>query len=140
MQPPTTVPYRPSLPTMLWRGARRRCPWCGGRGAFFVGWFKTQERCRTCGIGWRRGYEGFELGAMTVNVIIVFGVLIVGAAIGIVVTSPGIPVVPLVVALGAVGIALPIVLYPVSYTLWQAIDLAMRPPDPADPDTPPPRR
>jgi hypothetical protein len=32
------------------------------------------------------------------------------------------------------------VLYPVSYTLWQAIDLAMRPPDPADPDTPPPRR
>jgi uncharacterized protein (DUF983 family) len=140
MQAPPTTPYRPAVRAMLWRGARRRCPWCDGRGAFFVTWFKTQERCRTCGIGWRRGYEGFELGAMTVNVIIVFGVLIAGAAIGIVVTSPGIPVVPLVVALGAVGILIPIVLYPVSYTLWQAIDLAMRPPDPADPATPPPRR
>jgi uncharacterized protein (DUF983 family) len=124
---------------MLGRGARRRCPWCGGRGAFFVSWFKTQERCRTCGLGWRRGYEGFELGAVSVNVIVVFGVLIVGAAIGIGVTAPDIPVVALVVALGAVGIILPVVLYPVSYTLWQALDIAMHPPDPADPATPPPR-
>lgn len=125
---------------MLWRGAHRRCPWCGGRGAFFVSWFKTQERCKTCGLGWRRGYEGFELGAMTVNVMVVFGVLIVGAAIGIAFTSPDIPVVPLVVALGLVAIILPIVLYPVSYTLWQAIDLTMHPPDSSDPATPPPRR
>ena len=28
---------RPSLATMLWRGARRRCAWCGGRRAFFTG-------------------------------------------------------------------------------------------------------
>jgi hypothetical protein len=96
-----------------------------------------QERCRTCGLGWRRGYEGFELGAMTVNIIVVFGVLIVGAAVGIIVTSPDIPVVPLVVALGLVAIALPILLYPVSYTLWQAVDLTMHPPDPGDPATPP---
>jgi uncharacterized protein (DUF983 family) len=134
------MPDRPSLPTMLWRGARRRCPWCDGRGAFFIGWFKTQEACRTCGLGWRRGYEGFELGAVTVNVIVVFGVLIAAAAIGIGVTAPGVPVVPLAVALGAVAVVLPVVLYPVSYTLWQAIDIAMHPPDEADPATPPPRR
>ena len=39
--------------------------------------------------------------------------------------------------LGAVAIVLPIVLYPVSHTLWQAVDLAMHPPDPRDPATPP---
>jgi hypothetical protein len=74
---------------------------------------------------------------MAVNIVVVFAALIVGAAVGIVVTLPDIPVVPLVAVLGAVAIALPIVLYPVSYTLWQAIDLATRPPDPADPATPP---
>ena len=30
------------------------------------------------------------------------------------------------------AIVLPIVVYPVSYTLWQAVDLAMRPPEPGD--------
>ncbi len=124
---------------MLWRGARRRCPWCGGRGAFFTGWFTKQDRCRTCGLGWQRGYEGFELGAMSINIIVVFGTLIVGLIVAVAVTVPDIPVVPLIVALGAVAIVLPIVIYPVSYTLWQAVDLAMHPPDPGDPSTPPPR-
>jgi uncharacterized protein (DUF983 family) len=131
--------HRPSLATMLWRGARRRCPWCGGRGAFFSGWFTREERCRTCGLGWRRGYEGFELGATTVNIIVVFAVLIAGLAIGVITTVPDIPVLGLALGLGAVAAVLPIVLYPVSYTLWQAVDLAMRPPDAGDPDTPPPR-
>ena len=77
---------------------------------------------------------------MTINIIVVFGTLIVGLVVGVVVTSPDIAVVPLVVVLGAVAIVLPIVIYPVSYTLWQAVDLAMHPPDPRDPATPPPRR
>jgi uncharacterized protein (DUF983 family) len=131
---------RPSLATMLWRGARRRCPWCGGRGAFFTGWFTMGERCRTCGLDRNRGYEGFELGAIAVNIVVVFGALIVAAGIAIAVTTPDIPVLPLVVALGAVAIGLPIVLYPVSYTLWQAIDLVTHPPDPREPGVPPPRR
>jgi uncharacterized protein (DUF983 family) len=125
---------------MLWRGARRRCPWCGGRGAFFTGWFAKQDRCRTCGLGWQRGYEGFELGAMAINIIVVFGTLIVGLIVAVALTVPDIPVVPLIVALGAVAIVLPIVIYPVSYTLWQAVDVAMHPPDPSDPATPPARR
>jgi uncharacterized protein (DUF983 family) len=125
---------------MIWRGARRRCPWCGGRGAFFTGWFAKQDRCRTCGLSWQRGYEGFELGAMTINIIVVFGTLIVGLVVAVAVTLPDIPVVPLVVALGAVAIIMPIVIYPVSYTLWQAVDVAMHPPDPTDGATPPPRR
>ena len=40
---PRAVLARPSLPRMLWRGVRRRCAWCGGRGAFFTGWFSKQD-------------------------------------------------------------------------------------------------
>jgi uncharacterized protein (DUF983 family) len=121
---------------MLWRGVRRRCAWCGGRGAFFTGWFSKQDRCKTCGIGWHRGYEGFELGAMTISAVVCLGALVVGLAIGLIVTWPDIAVVPLLVILAPVALLLPIVVYPVSYTVWQAVDLAMRPPEPGD-GTPP---
>ena len=69
---------------------------------------------------------------MTINIVVVFGTLIVGLVVGVVATSPEIAVVPLVLVLGALAIVLPIVLYPVSHTLWQAVDLAMRPPTPDD--------
>ena len=124
---------------MAWRGLRRRCPWCGGRGAFFSGWFHKHETCRTCGISWRRGYEGFELGALAISAVLVLGLLVVAMGIGIALTLPDVAVVPLLLILGVGAIVLPILLYPVSYTLWQAVDLAMRPPEPGD-DVPPPRR
>ena len=38
-----------------------------------------------------------------------------------------------------VAVLVPILIYPVSYTTWQAVDLAMRPPDLDDPSTPAPR-
>ena len=123
---------RPSLFVMLWRGVRRRCAFCGGRGAFFTGWFSKQERCKTCGIGWHRGYEGFELGAMAISAVICLGTLVVAMAIGMVATSPDIAVVPLLVGLGVGAIVLPVLVYPVSYTVWQAVDLAMRPPQAGD--------
>ena len=122
---------------MLWRGVQRRCAWCGGRGAFFTGWFAKQETCRTCGISWRRGYEGFELGAMAISIIICFGALVVGVGIGVAVTAPDVAVVPLFVILAVLALVMPVVVYPVSYTLWQAVDLAMRPPGPGD-HVPPP--
>lgn len=123
---------------MAWRGIRRRCAWCGGRGAFFTGWFRKQERCRTCGIGWRRGYEGFELGALAISAVVVLGILVVAMTVGLALTLPDVEVLPLVLVLGAGAIVLSILVYPVSYTLWQAVDLAMRPPEPGD-GAPPPR-
>ena len=128
---------RPTLARMLWRGLRRRCAWCGGRGAFFSGWFTKQDRCRTCGIEWRRGYEGFELGAMAISAIVCLGTLIAAMVVGVLVTLPDIEVVTLLVVLGVGAVVLPILVYPVSYTLWQAVDLAMRPPSAEDRAPPP---
>jgi uncharacterized protein (DUF983 family) len=124
---------------MAWRGLRRRCAWCGGRGAFFTGWFHKQDRCRTCGIEWRRGYEGFELGALAISAVLVLGTLVAAMTVGLVLTLPDVDVLPLLLILGAGAILLPILLYPISWTLWQAVDLTMRPPEPGD-GTPPPRR
>jgi uncharacterized protein (DUF983 family) len=123
---PVTPPPKPGVGTLLWRGATRRCPWCGDRRAYFTGWFAKQERCRRCAMPWRRGDVGFELGAATVNTIITFSIVIVGVAIGVIATSPDIAVVPIVIGLVVACVVIPVVVYPVSYTLWQAIDVAVR--------------
>lgn len=112
---------------MLWRGALRRCPWCGDRQAYFTGWFSKTDRCRRCATPWRRGDIGFELGAVVIATIATFGAVIVAVAVGMLVTAPNFAVVPLMVLVVVIAVVVPVVVYPVSYTLWQAIDLVMRP-------------
>jgi len=112
---------------MLWRGLRRACPWCGGRHAFFIGWFTKTDHCRSCGLRWRRDDVGFELGAATMAAILTLGPLIVALTVTLAIPWPAVPAVPMIVALAPAAIVLPIVLYPVSYTAWQALDIAMRP-------------
>jgi uncharacterized protein (DUF983 family) len=112
---------------MLFRGARRACPWCGGRHAFFTGWFHKVDHCRSCGLRWRRGDVGFELGAASMAAIIVLGPLMVGLGVMAALTWPDIAVTPMLIVLGAGAVILPVLLYPVSYTMWQALDIAMRP-------------
>lgn len=123
---------RPGLARMLARGAMRRCPWCGERGAYFTGWFSKEDHCPGCGLRWRRGDVGFELGAATMAAVFTLGTIVVGIAVGFVVMWPDVAVLPLVAVLAVMGVTLPIVGYPASYTIWQAIDLAMRPATPED--------
>jgi uncharacterized protein (DUF983 family) len=128
---------RPSLPTMLGRGALRRCPWCGDRKAYFTFWFVKTDACRNCGLAWRRGDVGFELGAVTVTTIVTFGAVVLGVGAGLILTAPNFAVVEIIVGLVAIAVVLPIVIYPCSYSLWQALDLAMRPPQAGDWKNPP---
>jgi uncharacterized protein (DUF983 family) len=123
---------RPNLVTMLARGAVRRCPWCGDRRAYFVGWFAKTDACRRCGLAWRRGDVGFELGAVTVTTILTFGAVVLGVGAGLILTAPNFAVLEIIVGLVVVAVVLPILMYPSSYTLWQAFDLAMRPPQAKD--------
>ncbi len=69
---------------------------------------------------------------MAISAVVCFGLLVAGLGVGVVVTWPDIAVIPLLVILGAGAVILPVVAYPVSYTLWQAVDLAMHPPEPGD--------
>lgn len=126
------VPRRPPVGVLFRRGLLRQCPWCGDRKGYFTGWFSKQDRCRRCGTPWRRGDVGFELGAATVNTIITFGILVVGIAVALIATAPDIPVLPIVLGLVAGAIVIPIVMYPSSYTIWQAFNLATDPPEPGE--------
>jgi uncharacterized protein (DUF983 family) len=134
---PPSVQHRPALATMVRRGLLRRCPWCADRRAYFTGWFSKQRACRNCATPWRRGDVGFELGAATVNTIITFGVIIVAGGSAMIATSPDIPTVQIVIGLVIAAVVVPVLIYPVTYTLWQALDLAMRPPEPGDVPSPP---
>lgn len=69
------------------------------------------------------------MGAVTVNTAITFGAVAICMAVGFVATAPDIPVAPLMLAIGAVGVVVPVVAYPFSYTLWLAFDLAVHPPE-----------
>jgi hypothetical protein len=80
---------------------------------------------------------GFELGAATVNIIITLGLIIVGVTVGMILTAPHFAVVPIVLGLVVAALVVPVLVYPMSYTLWQALDLVMRPPEPGEMPSPP---
>jgi uncharacterized protein (DUF983 family) len=118
----------PSRPKLLLRGFARRCPWCSDRKAYFTGWFQRSDACHRCGHGYRRGDEAFELGAMTVNIMLTFALILGSFLVVVIATAPNIPVWWTFVGIGSMAVVAPAVLYPVSFTLWQAIDLSMRTP------------
>ena len=112
---------------MMWRGMLRRCPHCGNRRAFFTKWFVRAESCVGCGLRWERNYEGFMLGAMAISFITTGGLLLLTMGIGVIVTYPDVALVPVLASTVLVTLVVGVGGYPVSYTLWQAIDLYLRP-------------
>jgi uncharacterized protein (DUF983 family) len=120
---------RPALPKMILRGLVRRCAWCGGKGSFFTSWYGKADRCQTCGIAWERGYEGYELGAATMGVFLTFGSIIFWMVLSVII---GVALVPLLLVAGALAVGVPILGYPLTYTVWQGVDLFIRAPSDDD--------
>lgn len=111
------------------RGVFRRCAWCGGKGSFFTSWYRKADQCQTCGIRWGRGYEGFELGAATMGVFMTFGSIISWMIISLIF---GVGLVPLLVVAAVIATGVPVLGYPVTYTIWQGVDILIRPPSKED--------
>jgi uncharacterized protein (DUF983 family) len=124
---------RPGIARTLARGLTRRCPRCG-RGRLFRRWFTMVPRCPRCGLAFERE-EGAFLGSMSLNYAVT-GLTLIGLLVGWVATSaPDLdPVVPLIGSLIILTIV-PVAFYPVSKTLWAAIDLLLHRLDPQDADT-----
>ncbi len=110
---------------LLARALRRRCPQCGSNG-YFATWFKLAERCPHCGLASER-VAGHFVGAVGVNTIVTFGLLLIALLGGTWVLYPDVRFLPLMAICGAVAIVTPILFWPFSQTLWTAADLAMRP-------------
>lgn len=113
---------------MVGRALLRRCPLCGGHGAWFRQWGRKDDRCHTCGFAWNRNTEGFMTGSMTMNLIVTFVLITVVLVVMTIVTYPELPVVPVVAALLVIAVVVPLFFHPMSYTVWLAVDLAMRAP------------
>jgi uncharacterized protein (DUF983 family) len=115
---------------LLLRGFTKRCPVCGG-GDTFESWFRMRARCPRCNFPLDR-IEGHAVGSLGMNTIVSFGTLFVTVVVGLVLTYPDPPVLLLVAIAVAVAVIVPLLFFPFSRTVWSAIDLAMRPLDPAD--------
>ena len=87
------------------------------------------ERCPRCGMRFERE-EGFFLGAYVVNFAVTEGLLLVLLMAYVLVqanASDGVPVLPVVLATVSAAVLMPLLFYPVSRTIWVAVELVMRP-------------
>lgn len=112
------------------RGLLRRCPLCGS-GEIFTSWYHQRERCPRCNYPTTRVDDQW-IGSLGMNTIVSFGLLLATIAIGFTVTYPDPPVGVLLVLAVSVAALVPVVFFPISKSLWSAIDMAMRPPEPND--------
>lgn len=114
---------------MVLRALMRRCPACGDRRAWFTGWFRQAQRCRGCGLRRTRNTSGHELGSMTIALILNISLVVVAMAVAIALTVPDVPVLTVSVVLAVTSIVVPVVTWPISHTVWTALDLRFRPID-----------
>jgi hypothetical protein len=83
------------------------------------------ERCPRCDVKFERE-PGFFLGAYTMNLAFVLIMAILIIFVGFATRKPGGSIVPMMIAGGIGTLVLPPLLYPISKTLWCAIDLLMQ--------------
>ena len=69
---------------------------------------------------------------MTANIILTFSTILLTILVAVLVQLPHVQVWGVVLPAAAVALIGPALFYPVSFTLWQAIDLWMRPPTPGE--------
>jgi uncharacterized protein (DUF983 family) len=122
---------RPPIRKMVGRGLARRCPLCGS-GGLFRHWLEPRRSCPRCQLKLDRGEADFFLGAYTLNFIVVLLTLAAFLALAVALSWPDVWWSAALWVGASLMVAVPMAFYPVSRTLWLAIDLAMRPPTPMD--------
>ncbi len=123
MTAPTNTP-RQQL-RILSLGLTMACAVCGQRG-LFRRWVVMTADCPRCELHFER-HDGHFVGAVGINTALSFTIGLTGLVAFFIATYPDIPTGPPVFLIGFGAAAVPLLLYPVSKTLWTAIDLVMRP-------------
>ncbi|HUX88751.1 MAG TPA: DUF983 domain-containing protein [Chloroflexota bacterium] len=107
------------------RALRWRCPNCGG-GPLFVSWFKLAESCPGCGL-WLERDDGYFLGAMAINLVVGESIPLIAILVTWFLTQPNVPWQVMEYGGMLAAVALPLLFFPLSRTLWLALDLTFRP-------------
>jgi uncharacterized protein (DUF983 family) len=114
------------LGRLLARALQRRCPRCGHK-EVFNGYYRLVDRCPRCQHLYARE-PGYWVGAIIVNLAVtevLFGVFFVG---GIFATAPEVQWLPLLVIGAVTNVLVPLLFFPLSKTVWVALDLYFNPP------------
>ena len=109
---------------MIGRGLRRRCPRCGGKA--FDTWFRMKPHCDRCGLRFERE-EGYWVGAVIINTTVTFGTFVGLFLILVLSTWPDVPWGTVMGVTVAANAAIPVAFYPVSKTVWLALELSWHP-------------
>jgi uncharacterized protein (DUF983 family) len=124
----------PSRMRLLLRGLSRRCPVCGET-RIRQGYFRLKESCPRCGLRFTR-LDGQWSGDIGINTIVTFSLLYVVLLGGTLLMWGDLKVGLLAGAAAGVVLVFPVLFVPVAKTLWLAIDLIMRPPQPDEFEVP----
>ncbi len=131
--PESGTPHQtPRWRTLIFRGLTRACPACGRRKLFGKS-LTIVEDCPRCGLHFER-IEGHWIGAIGMNTIFSFFMIMVTLIVGLVSTFPDFPVTELVIFSTGVAILHPILFQPTAQTLWSAVDMLMRKLEPHEVD------
>ena len=120
------------LGRVLRRALRLRCPSCGQAGAF-DSWFKMRERCPVCHFWFERG-DGYFIGATCVNLVAAIALPAFVYGLVLAVTWPNPPWRGAAVAGIVAALLVPLAFYPVARIVWLALDVVIRPIQPAEYD------
>ncbi|HYD53966.1 MAG TPA: DUF983 domain-containing protein [Gemmatimonadaceae bacterium] len=111
---------------MLRAAARRRCPRCE-EGRIWDGWLKLRRTCDRCGFVAHRDEPDYFIGAYLVNLIVAELAVAITCAVVAIATWPDTPWDAVLWIGAAAAVIAPIVFYPLTVTLWLAVDVYFRP-------------
>lgn len=116
--PAPTPLSTPSIPTLLLRALRLRCPACG-RGPLYSGWFAMYDECPVCTFRYEPE-QGYFVGAMYVN----FGFAVLLGLVPVVIADElwGLTIGQQLAISVPLMIVVPIVGFRWSRSLWLVVD------------------
>lgn len=101
-----------------------------------LSWFTIAASCPSCGLHLDRDEPGYWIGSYTINLFVTEAVFALVFLAGLLLTWPAVPWTGLTVLCAALAVLTPILLLPHSKLLYLAIDLAFRPLEPNDLESP----
>lgn len=97
----------------------------------FRTFFMVKDRCPRCNFPIRRE-EGHWIGAVGMNTVVSFGSLLITQTVVFALTWSNRRAAPVFISGFLVAGLVPLLFFGPSQTLWSAVDLLMRPPEPTD--------
>jgi len=90
-----------------------------------------KEHCTRCGLGFERE-PGYWVGAVIINTAVIFATFLLVFGGLVLITYPDVPWGLVLIVTIVANIAIPVVFYPLSKTLWSGLELSWHPLEPEE--------